>query len=162
MEQKCGGTVCLKIISNLADRALVSANVRVSPTLLARGEISGEKVRDRIVLANDFANADPYRAATHNKGIMNGIDAVAMATGNDWRSVEAGAHAFAVKDGAYRALTSWAADESGDLLGKLTMPIKIGVVGGSQTANPSAAIGLRITGAKSAQELAQLMAAVGL
>jgi hydroxymethylglutaryl-CoA reductase len=162
VEQKCGGTVCLKIISNLADRALVSANVRVSPALLARGEISGERVRDRIVLANDFANADPYRAATHNKGIMNGIDAVAMATGNDWRSVEAGAHAFAVKDGAYRALTSWAADESGDLLGKLTMPIKIGVVGGSQTANPSAALGLRITGVKSAQELAQLMAAVGL
>ena len=162
VEQMSGGTVCLKIVSNLADRALVSANVRISPALLKRGDISGDKVRDRIVLANDFANADPYRAATHNKGIMNGIDAVAMATGNDWRSIEAGAHAFAVRDGAYRALTSWSADESGDLLGKLTMPIKIGVVGGSQTANPSAAIGLRITGAKSAQELAQLMASVGL
>ena len=162
VEKMCGGTVCLKIISNLADRALVSANVQVSPALLGRGDIAGEKVRDRMVQANDFANADPYRAATHNKGIMNGIDAVAMATGNDWRSVEAGAHAFAVRDGAYRALTSWAAGESGDLLGKLTMPIKIGVVGGSQAANPSAAIGLRITGAKSAQELAELMAAVGL
>ena len=162
VEKMCGGTVCLKIVSNLADRALVSANVQVSPALLGRGEITGEKVRDRIVLANDFANADPYRAATHNKGIMNGIDAVAMATGNDWRSVEAGAHAYAVRGGAYRALTNWGADESGDLLGKLTMPIKIGLVGGSQAANPSAAIGLRITGAKSAQELAELMAAVGL
>ena len=162
VEQKCGGTVCLKIISNLADRALVSASVRVSPELLKRGDLTGEKVRDRIVLANDFANADPYRAATHNTGIMNGIDAVALATGNDWRSIEAGAHAFAVKDGAYRALTNWGTGESGDLLGKLTMPIKVGIVGGSQTANPSAAIGLRIAGAKSAQELAQLMAAVGL
>jgi hydroxymethylglutaryl-CoA reductase len=93
---------------------------------------------------------------------MNGIDAVALATGHDWRSVEAGAHAFAAREHAYRALTSWTADESGDLLGKLTIPIKIGVVGGSQAANPSAAIGLRITGAKSAQELARLMGAVGL
>jgi hydroxymethylglutaryl-CoA reductase len=162
VEKMSNGTVCLRIVSNLADRALVSASVRISPALLARGQVSGEKVRDGIVLANDFANADPYRAATHNKGIMNGIDAVALATGNDWRSVEAGAHAFAAREQAYRALTSWTTDESGELLGKLTIPIKIGVVGGSQAANPSAAIGLRITGAKSAQELARLMGAVGL
>jgi hydroxymethylglutaryl-CoA reductase len=162
VEKMSNGTVCLRIVSNLADRALVSASVRISPALLRRDAISGDKVRDGIVLANDFANADPYRAATHNKGIMNGIDAVALATGNDWRSVEAGAHAFAARENAYRALTSWAADDSGDLLGKLTIPIKIGVVGGSQAANPSAALGLRITGAKSAQELARLMGAVGL
>ena len=162
VEKMSGGSVCLKIISNLADRALVSANVQIPPALLARESVSGEKIRDGIVLANDFANADPYRAATHNKGIMNGIDAVALATGNDWRSVEAGAHAFAVRDNAYRALTSWAAGESGDLLGKLTIPIKIGIVGGSQAANPSAAIGLRIAGAKSGPELAELMGAVGL
>jgi hydroxymethylglutaryl-CoA reductase len=162
VEKMSNGTVCLRIVSNLADRALVSASVRISPALLTRGQASGEKVRDGIVLANDFANADPYRAATHNKGIMNGIDAVALATGNDWRSVEAGAHAFAAREQAYRALTSWTTDESGELLGKLTIPIKIGVVGGSQAANPSAAIGLRITRAKSAQELARLMGAVGL
>ena len=162
LERMCGGKVFLKIVSNLADRALVTAQVKVSPAILGRNEFSGEQVRDSIVLANDIANTDPYRAATHNKGIMNGIDAVALATGNDWRSVEAGAHAFAVRDGAYRALTSWTADQNGDLLGKLTIPVKIGIVGGSQASNPSAAIGLKLTGAKSAQELARLMAAVGL
>ena len=162
VEKMCDGTVCLRIVSNLADRALVSASMRIAPPLLGRDAISGEQVRDGIVVANDFANADPYRAATHNKGIMNGIDAVALATGNDWRSIEAGAHAFAARENTYRALTSWAADESGDLLGKLTIPIKVGVVGGSQTVNPAAAIGLRISGAKSAQELARLMGAVGL
>jgi hydroxymethylglutaryl-CoA reductase len=162
VERMCGGNVCLKIVSNLADRALVSATARIAPSMLVRGSFSGEKVRDGIVLANELANADRYRAATHNKGIMNGIDAVALATGNDWRSLEAGAHAFAVRDNAYRALTSWTADESGELLGKLTVPIKIGVVGGSQAANPSAAIGLRIAGVKSAPELAKLMGAVGL
>jgi len=162
LEGICGGTVCLKIVSNLADRSIVSAHVKMSPSVLGRDDFSGEQVRDSIVLANDFANTDPYRAATHNKGIMNGIDAVALATGNDWRSIEAGAHAYAVRDGAYRALTSWTTDGNGDLVGQLTMPLKIGVVGGSQASNPSAATGLRITGAKSAQELAELMGAVGL
>ena len=162
LERICGGTVCLKIVSNLADRSLISAHVKMSPTVLGRHGFTGEQVRDGILLANDFANTDPYRAATHNKGIMNGIDAVALATGNDWRSLEAGAHAFAARDGTYRALTSWTTDGSGDLLGKLTMPVKVGIVGGSQSSNPSAATGLRITGAKSAQELAELMGAVGL
>ncbi len=154
--------MCLKIVSNLADRSLVSATAIIPPSLLARADYSGEQVRDGIVLANELANADRYRAATHNKGIMNGIDAVALATGNDWRSVEAGAHAFAVRDSAYRALTDWTTGESGELQGKLTIPIKIGVVGGSQSANPCAAIGLRISGVKSAPELAKLMGAVGL
>lgn len=162
VENLCGGSVCLRIVSNLADRALVTAVVRIPSSTLEREEFPGEKVRDGIVLANEFANADPYRAATHNKGIMNGIDAVALATGNDWRSIEAGAHAFAVKDGAYRALTSWSADESGDLVGKLALPVKVGIVGGTQTSNPSAALALRITGVTSAPELAELMGAVGL
>jgi hydroxymethylglutaryl-CoA reductase len=157
IEKICGATVSMKILSNLADRALVTAQATISPELLG-----GEQVRDNIVLANDFANADPYRAATHNKGIMNGIDAVALATGNDWRSVEAGAHAYAARDGAYRSLTSWSVNESGDLLGTLTMPIKVGVVGGSQSSNPAAAMGLRIAGTGSSQELAALMGAVGL
>jgi len=157
IEKMCGGTVSMKILSNLADRALVTAQATISPELLG-----GNQVRDNIVLANDFANADPYRAATHNKGIMNGIDAVALATGNDWRSVEAGAHAYAALDGAYRSLTNWSVRENGDLLGKLTMPIKVGVVGGSQSSNPAAAMGLRIAGTGSSQELAALMGAVGL
>ena len=162
VERMSGGNVCLKIISNLADRALVTARVKLSPTVLGRDEFSGEQVRDSIVLANEFANTDPYRAATHNKGIMNGIDAVALATGNDWRSVEAGAHAYAARDGAYRALTTWSAAANGDLLGELVMPIKVGVVGASQSSSSSAATGLRITGTKSAPELAELMGAVGL
>lgn len=157
IEKICGGKASMKILSNLADRALVTAKAKISPELLG-----GEQVRESIVLANDFANADPYRAATHNKGIMNGVDAVALATGNDWRSVEAGAHAFAARDGAYRSLTNWSVNEKGDLLGDLTMPIKVGVVGGSQSSNPSAATGLRIAATRSSQELARLMGAVGL
>jgi len=162
IERLSGGKVCLKILSNLTDRALVDATVRLPASVLGRGEITGEQIRDRIILANEFANADPYRAATHNKGIMNGVDAVALATGNDWRSLEAGAHAYAARAGAYRALTSWSATADGELLGILRMPLKVGVVGGSQAANASAAIGLRIAATKTARELAELMAAVGL
>ena len=162
VERLSGGKVGLKIISNLTDRALVTAKVKISPSALERNEFSGEQIRDSIVLANEFANTDPYRAATHNKGIMNGIDAVALATGNDWRSIEAGAHAYAARDGAYRALTMWSTAANGDLLGELITPIKVGVVGGSQSANPSAAMALRITGTRSAPELAELMGAVGL
>ncbi len=162
IERLSGGNVCLKIISNLTDRALVTVSVKMPPAVLGQGEFSGQQVRDSIVLANEFANTDPYRAATHNKGIMNGIDAVALATGNDWRSVEAGAHAYAARDGAYRALTQWSAAADGDLLGELIMPIKVGVVGGSQSLNPSVATALRITGTNSATELAELMGAVGL
>ena len=162
IERLSSGKVCLKIISNLTDRALVTAKVKISPSVLGWNEFSGEQIRDSIVLANDFANTDPYRAATHNKGIMNGIDAVALATGNDWRSIEAGAHAYAARDGAYRALTTWSAAANGDLLGELITPLKVGVVGGSQSANPSAALALRITGTRSAPELAELMGAVGL
>lgn len=162
IERLSGAKVVLKILSNLADRALVTATVSLPVQSLARGEKSGEAIRDSIILANDFANADPYRAATHNKGIMNGIDAVALATGNDWRSIEAGAHAYAARDGAYRALTAWSATTDGELRGTLRIPMKVGVVGGSQSSNAAAAIGLRIAAADSARELAELMAAVGL
>ena len=123
IEKICGARVSLRILSNLADRSLVTARATIPLALLGKDSYTADHVRDGIVLANDFANTDPYRAATHNKGIMNGIDAVALATGNDWRSVEAGAHAYAVRDGAYRALTTWSTEANGDLHGVLTLPI---------------------------------------
>lgn len=162
VEQICGGNVVLRILSNLADKSLVTARASISLPALGAGRFSPEFVRDGIVLANDFANADPYRAATHNKGIMNGIDAVAIATGNDWRAVEAGAHAYAAMRGTYRSLTSWSVAANGDLLGEVTIPLKVGIVGGSLSTNPGARMGLRISGVASASELGELMAATGL
>ena len=152
----------LKILSNLADKSLVTVNVIIPLPELAHEGYSVEAIRDAIVQANEFANADPYRAATHNKGIMNGVDAVAIATGNDWRAVEAAAHAYAARSGSYRALTSWSVGNKDDLLGELVMPIKVGIVGGSLKSNPAAALGLKIAGTKTATELAELMGAVGL
>ena len=140
----------------------MTARVKIPLAGLAREGFSADAVRDGIVLANEIANIDPYRAATHNKGIMNGIDAVAIATGNDWRAVEAAAHAYAARGGTYRALTSWTVESNGDLYGEIVVPIKVGVVGGSLKSNPAASIGLRIAGTKSATELAELMGAVGL
>ena len=162
VEEITSGRACLKILSNLADKSLVTASVTIPMSELAQEGFSAEAVRDGVILANEFANTDPYRAATHNKGIMNGIDAVAIATGNDWRAVEAAAHAYAVRKGNYRALTSWTADSNGDLCGELIMPIKVGIVGGSLKSNPAASLGLKIAGTKSATELAELMGAVGL
>jgi len=162
IEEICGGNTVLRILSNLADKALVTAEASIALALLATSDQSPEFVRDGIVLANDFANADPYRAATHNKGIMNGIDALAIATGNDWRAIEAGAHAFAARSGAYRSLTNWSVAANGDLRASITIPLKIGIVGGSLSTNPGARTGLGITGASSAKELAELMAATGL
>lgn len=158
----CGGTVALRILSNLADRSLVTARVRYRVDDLATPEADGAKTRDAIILAGDIALADPYRAATHNKGVMNGIDPLAIATGNDWRAIEAGAHAFAASTGRYQPLTSWRAGSNGDLLGKIRLPLKVGIVGGTVAANPSATMGLEIAGVESARELAGLMAAVGL
>jgi hydroxymethylglutaryl-CoA reductase len=149
----CGGNVALRILSNLADRSVVTAR--------ATYELADE-VRDGIVLASDIASADPYRAATHNKGIMNGIDAVAIATGNDWRAIEAGAHAYAAQDGQYRPLATWSVGENGELLGEINMPLKVGIVGGNLDANRGAGLGLSICGVETAVELAELMAAVGL
>ncbi len=149
----CGGRVALRILSNLADRSLYTARAR----FVLPGPIC-----EAVVTANDIALVDPYRAATHNKGIMNGVDAVALATGNDWRAVEAGAHAFAAAHGRYQALTRWSVAADGTLAGELTLPLKVGTVGGTQANNPGAALGLALTGARSAHELAELMAAVGL
>jgi hydroxymethylglutaryl-CoA reductase len=160
--ETCGAKTGLRILSNLADRALVTARGEVALELLVADERQAEALRDAIVQANDLANVDPYRAATHNKGIMNGVDAVAIATGNDWRATEAAAHAFAVRDGAYRALTSWFVLPNGNLGGEITLPLKIGIVGGSLESNPGVKLGLAICGASSATELAAVMASTGL
>ncbi len=113
---------------------------------LAGKEYSGEQVRDRIVQASDLAQVDPYRATTHNKGIMNGVDALALATGNDWRAMEAAAHAYAARDGRYRALSHWARDADGGLVGKIEIPIEVGTVGGAVKNNPAARISNRLLG----------------
>ncbi len=153
VEAACGGRAVLRILSNLADRSLYTATARFDLP---------EEVCEAIVTANDVALVDPYRAATHNKGIMNGVDAVALATGNDWRAIEAGAHAFAAARGRYQALTHWRRAEDGTLAGDITLPLKVATVGGTLANNPAAALGLALTGATSAQQLAETMAAVGL
>lgn len=158
----CHGDVSLRILSNLVDRSIVTAEVRYSTEDLTGNGFDGAVVRDSIVMTSNIALADPHRAATHNKGVMNGIDALAIATGNDWRAIEAGAHAYAATSGRYRPLTQWTESEDGDLVGEIVIPLKVGTVGGTLGANPAAALGLAITGAGSATELARLMAAVGL
>jgi hydroxymethylglutaryl-CoA reductase len=158
----CGGDVALRILSNLTDRALVRCRVRYRCDDLRSRGFDGETVRDGIVLASNIASADPYRAATHNKGIMNGVDAVAIATGNDWRAIEAGAHAYAAMSGQYLPLATWTVADNGDLAGELRMPLKPGIVGANLDSNAGASFGLRVAGANSATELAELMAAVGL
>lgn len=162
IEQITGGTVRLKILSNLADRRITKVNCRIPLETLAFDEFSGTQVRDGIIAAYSFAEVDPYRAATHNKGIMNGVDAVVIATGNDWRAIEAGAHAYAVKDGKYTSLSRWSVAENGDLLGELEMPMAVGIVGGATKVHPSARAALKLMGVKNAQELAQAIVCVGL
>ena len=157
-----GGRTLLRILSNLADRRLARAWARVPAEQLAREGLDGREVARGIFQANAFALADPYRAATHNKGIMNGIDAVAIATGNDWRAIEAGAHAYAARSGQYRALTDWHLDENGDLLGTIELPLAVGIVGGATRSHPTARVCLKILGVQTAAELAEIMAAVGL
>jgi hydroxymethylglutaryl-CoA reductase len=152
-----GGRFRLRIISNLADRRLVRARTRIPAS-----SVGGKEIAEGIFEAYAFALADPYRAATHNKGIMNGIDAVAIATGNDWRAIEAGAHAYAARNGRYEPLSTWELTENGDLVGTLELPLAVGIVGGATRTNPLARISLKILGVKSAAELARVMAAVGL
>ncbi len=152
-----GGRFRLRIISNLADRRLVRAWTRIPVEA-----VGGREVAEGIVEAWAFADADPYRAATHNKGIMNGIDAVVIATGNDWRAVEAGAHAYACRFGAYKPLSTWELDEKGNLVGSLELPLAVGIVGGATRTNPLAKISLKILGVRSARELAEVIGAVGL
>ena len=162
VEAITGGRVFLRILSNLTDRSLVRARVRIPVRNLAMKDYAGTSVRDGIILANDLALVDPYRAATHNKGIMNGVDAVAIATGNDFRAIEAAAHAYAARSGRYRALTRWFANEDGDLEGHLEMPMKVGTVGGSLETNPTVRLSHRLLGNPTAAELAAVTGAVGL
>lgn len=162
LEALSGRRVLLRILSNLADRALVTATVTMPLAALASDRFGGERVRDGIVTATRVANADPHRAATHNKGIMNGVDAVAIATGNDWRAIEASAHAYAADGGRYRSLSDWAVADDGNLIGRLELPLKVGIVGGSLEANPGARLGLDIAAVRSARELASIMCSVGL
>ncbi|HEU4617318.1 MAG TPA: hydroxymethylglutaryl-CoA reductase, degradative, partial [Gammaproteobacteria bacterium] len=162
VESITGGRVFLRILSNLTDRALVRASCRIPVDRLAGRGYSGEEARDGIIVACDFAAVDPYRAATHNKGIMNGIDPIAIATGNDWRAIEAGAHAYAARSGRYSSLTRWTADDEGNLCGSIEIPIKVGIVGAPLESNPTVAMNLRLLGVRSATELAEVMAAVGL
>ena len=156
------GEVFLRILSNLTDQSLASATVIIPAEALAIKGYDGERVRDGIIIASDFANADPYRASTHNKGIMNGIDALALATGNDWRAIEAGAHAYAARLGRYTALSKWSKNDKGDLIGQIQLPIKVGIVGAAIESNPAVALNLRILNVDSATELSKVMAAVGL
>jgi hydroxymethylglutaryl-CoA reductase len=162
VESLTGGKVFLRILSNLTDRAITKARV-VIPTANLEGKgYSGEQVRDGIILANDLALADPYRAATHNKGIMNGVDAVAIATGNDWRALEAAAHAYAARSGRYQGLTRWYKNDAGALVGEIEIPMKVGTVGGSLESNPSVKINHRLLGSPNATELATIMGTIGL
>ena len=162
IETISGGKVFLRILSNLTDRALVRVRTRIPVQNLEVKGFSGDQVRDGIILANDLARVDPYRATTHNKGIMNGVDAVAIATGNDFRAIEAAAHAYAARDGHYRALTRWYRSDEGDLIGEIEMPMKVGTVGGSLETNPTVRINHRLLGSPNAAELASVMGAVGL
>jgi len=162
VEQITGGRVLLRILSNLADRRLARAHCTVPVEALAFGDFPGERVAQGIVEAWALAAADPYRAATHNKGIMNGVDAVVIAAGNDWRAVEAGAHAYAARSGRYTSLSTWACDDQGNLVGTLEMPLAVGIVGGATRAHPTAQVALKILGVKTARELAEVIIAVGL
>jgi hydroxymethylglutaryl-CoA reductase len=160
--QITGGRVNLRILSNLADRRLARARCLVPAGELSTVEADGRVVARRIVEAYAMAAVDPYRAATHNKGIMNGIDAVALATGNDWRAVEAGAHAYAARSGRYTSLSTWSIDEAGNLLGELELPMAVGIVGGATRVHPTAQVALRILNVATAQELAQVIVSAGL
>ncbi len=162
IEKISGGEVFLRILSNLTDRSLVRTRCTIPVELLAGKGFSGPEVRDGIILANDFAIADPYRAATHNKGIMNGIDPLIIATGNDWRAAEAAAHAYAARGGKYTSLTKWTKNAKGDLEGYLEIPIRVGTVGGSLQSNPMVPVLNRILDISSSNELAELIGAVGL
>jgi len=162
VEAVSGGRVLLRILSNLSTERTARAECRVPADALARDGADGRVVARRIVEANALAVVDPWRAATHNKGVMNGVDPVVIATGNDWRAGEAGAHAYAARDGQYRALTTWRQDEHGDLLGTLELPLAVGTVGGGTQAHPAAATVLRILGVSGARELAEVAVSVGL
>ncbi|WP_099156751.1 hydroxymethylglutaryl-CoA reductase, degradative [Virgibacillus ndiopensis] len=162
VEQLTNGKVYLRILSNYADRCLARAKCVIPSKLLATGDFTGEEVRDGVVHAYEFAASDPYRAVTHNKGIMNGIDPIVIATGNDWRAVEAGAHAYAARHGQYSSMTTWTVDADGNLVGELELPMSVGTVGGSIRVHPMAQLSHKLLDVESAEELAQIIVAVGL
>jgi hydroxymethylglutaryl-CoA reductase len=162
VEAITGGKVHLRILSNLADKRLARARCTVPLNELAFDRFSGEEVRDGIIAAYAFAAADPYRAATHNKGIMNGVDAVVIATGNDWRAIEAGAHAYAARSGKYTSLSTWGKDAVGNLVGTLEMPMAVGIIGGATKVHPAARAAIKLMGIQTAAELAEIIVSVGL
>jgi hydroxymethylglutaryl-CoA reductase len=162
LEAITGGRVHLRILSNLADRRLARTRCTIPLAELAFDEYTAEEVRDGIIAAWAFAAADPYRAATHNKGIMNGVDAVVIATGNDWRAIEAGAHAYAARNGRYTSLSTWGKNAMGDLVGTLEMPMAVGIVGGATRVHPTARAALKLMGVSTASELAEIIVSVGL
>lgn len=162
IEKMSGSKVYLRILSNLTDRAMVRSQCVIPTKFLDFNNSSGKEVRDGIIRAAEFAAIDSYRASTHNKGIMNGIDPLAIATGNDWRAIEAAAHAYAARSGRYTSLTNWYKNENGDLVGTIDIPLKVGTVGGSLKSNKAVGIAHRILGIESATELAEVMGAVGL
>ena len=168
VEDITGGKVHLRILSNLADRRVARARCTVPVQELefvgADGvhPYTGEEVRDGIIAAYAFAAVDPYRAATHNKGIMNGVDSVVIATGNDWRAIEAGAHAYAARSGKYTSLSTWNKDTDGNLVGTLEMPMAVGIVGGATKVHPAAQAAVKLIGVKTASELAEIIVSVGL
>lgn len=162
VEQISGGEVRLRILSNLADRRLARASVRIPTAALDTPDYSGERVADGMLEACALAIVDPYRAATHNKGIMNGIDPLVVATGNDWRAIEAGAHAYAARKGQYTALSRWERDSSGALVGTLELPMALGLVGGATKSHPAAQAALAVLDVETASELAQVAVSLGL
>jgi hydroxymethylglutaryl-CoA reductase len=162
VEKITGGRVLLRILSNLADRRLARARCTILLSELAFADFSAEQVRDNIIAAWAFAAVDPYRAATHNKGIMNGVDAVVVATANDWRAIEAGAHVYAARSGRYTSLSTWSKDADGNLVGILEMPMAVGIVGGATRVHPGARAALKMMGVRSAAELAEIIVSVGL
>lgn len=162
VEAITGGTVFLRILSNMADHRLARARVVIPEEALTFKNFAGAAVAHGIEHAWAFAAADPYRATTHNKGIMNGVDAVVIATGNDWRAAEAGAHAYAAHRGHYTSLSTWRRDGQGNLVGTLELPLAVGIVGGATRAHPAARVALKILGVHSARELAEVIVSVGL
>ena len=178
IESITGGKVHLRILSNLADRRIARSRCTIPVNELGFGSetqtqqtttsaspirsFTGEEVRDGIIAAYAFAAADPYRAATHNKGIMNGVDAVVIATGNDWRAIEAGAHAYAARSGRYTSLSTWNKDADGNLVGTLEMPMAVGIVGGATKVHPAAQAAVKLMDVKTAGELAEIIVSVGL
>ena len=163
LEELSQGQSLIGILSNYATDSLVTASCRIAFRYLSRQKDQGREIAEKIALASQFAQVDPYRATTHNKGIFNGIDAILIATGNDWRAIEAGAHAFASRDGRYKGLCSWRLDlETEELVGEMTLPMPVATKGGSIGLNPRVALSHELLGNPSAKELAQLIVSIGL